>query len=73
MLSKADVERIKALAGKGDRGSITPQEKGELRQLLAQFSPQAQDLAWPDLLHASFVFLGLYAVAEIAHVAAEAS
>jgi hypothetical protein len=68
-LSKAEVDRITHLARRGDRGTITSDEKGELRQLLAKLSPQAQDLAWPDLLEATFVFLGLYTVAEMAQAA----
>lgn len=66
MLSKTDVDRVTELAGRGNRGTITPIEKGELRQLLARLSPQAQDLAWPDLLHSALVFLGMYTVFEMA-------
>lgn len=72
-LSRTEVDRITHLARRGDRGTITPDEKGEMRQLLARFSPQAQDLAWPDLLEATFVFLGLYTVAEMAQAPADAS
>jgi len=72
-LSRSDVDRITHLARRGDRGAITAEEKGELRQLLARLNPEAQDLAWPDLLEASFVFLGLYTVAELAQAPADAS
>ena len=66
MLSKAEMDRVMALARRGHAGSITTLEKGELRALLARLNPQAQDLAWQDLQQAVMVFIGMYSVAEMA-------
>lgn len=66
MLSKAEVERVIALAGRAKAGSITVQEKGEMRALLSRLSPAAQDFAWPDLMRSTLVFIGMYSVAEMA-------
>lgn len=66
MLSKPEMNRVMALARRGYEGSISTMEKGELRSLLARLNPQAQDLAWSDLQHATMVFIGMYSVAEMA-------
>ena len=66
MLSKPEVERVIALAGRAQQGAITVDEKGELRRLLSRLSPLAQDLAWPDLMRTTTVFVGMYSVAEMA-------
>lgn len=66
MLSKAEMDRVIALAGRAHLGTITVEEKGQLRELLARLSPLAQDLAWPDLMRSTMVFVGMYSVAEMA-------
>ena len=60
MMDKADIERVSILAGKAQRNELTAEEKGEMRSLLAKRTPRAQDLAWDDLLAATYVFLGAY-------------
>lgn len=66
MLSKPEVDRVIALAGRSQQGTITVEEKGELRGLLSRLNPLAQDLAWPDLMRSATVFVGIYSVAEMA-------
>ncbi|MES2153522.1 MAG: hypothetical protein V4510_00090 [bacterium] len=60
MMDKADIERVSILAGRAQRVPLTADEKGEMRRLLAKRTPRAQDLAWDDLLAATYVFLGAY-------------
>lgn len=66
MLSKPEVDRVITLAGRSQQGTITVDEKGELRRLLSRLSPLAQDLAWSDLMRSATVFVGIYSVAEMA-------
>jgi hypothetical protein len=59
MFEKKDVDRITALAVLARTGAIDPEEKGEMRRILAGYSPKVWDLAWDDVLHVAFVFLGI--------------
>jgi hypothetical protein len=60
------------LASRADRGIILPEEKSEVRRILAAYSPKVWDLAWDDVVHVAFVFLGMSELAQ-APVPADAS
>jgi hypothetical protein len=72
MLDWKDMERLRVLAGRADRGAITPDEKGEVRQIMAKGTPSAWDFAWDDLLEVAFAWLGVYALAKMGDQAAAA-
>jgi hypothetical protein len=65
MLDWHDMERLGVLAGRADRGSITPEEKGEMRGIMAKAAANAWDFSWEDLLHIAFVWLGIYSIAKL--------
>ncbi len=66
MMTKNDMERVGVIAARAERGQATPEEKGELRNLVSKHNPVAMDLAWDVLLDATFLLLGIYSLAKIA-------
>ncbi|MEK6975200.1 MAG: hypothetical protein AABY18_02525 [Candidatus Thermoplasmatota archaeon] len=66
MLDVLAMERLRQLAGSAGRGTIKPDEKGEVRSILARAAPAAQDLAWPDVLQVAYMFLGVYSIGRLA-------
>ena len=44
VLDRCDVDRITMLAGKAQEGLIEPDEKGEVRRILAGYFPRRQSL-----------------------------
>ena len=72
MLEWQDMERLRILAGRADRGLITPDEKGEVRAIMAKAASSAWDFAWDDLLEIAFAWLGIYSIAKLGWQAAAA-
>jgi hypothetical protein len=72
MLDWHDMERLRVLAGRAKACVITPEEKGEMRAIMAKGAPTAWDFAWDDLLHVAFTWLGIYAIAKLGREAASA-
>lgn len=72
MLEWQDMERLRILAGRADRGSITPDEKGELRAIMAKGLDTAWDFSWQDLLDIAFTWIGIYSIAKLGAEAAAA-
>ncbi len=73
MFDRADVDAIAHLARKARAQTIRPEEKSELRALLAKYSPRAHDLAGVDLLPVALFFLGVATLAQGGLAAASAS
>lgn len=73
MFDRSDVDAIERLARKARAQPLRPGEKGELRALLAKYSPRAHDLAGADLLPVALFFLGVATLAEGGLAAASAS
>lgn len=74
MLEWQDMEKLRRLAARAQRGSITPQEKGEMRAIMSKGTDLAWDFGWDDLLHVAFTWLGIYSIAKLgAEAAADAS
>ena len=72
MLDGQDMERLRRLAGRAQRGLITPEGKADMRKLMAKGTDLAWDLAWDDLLHVAFTWLGIYSLAKLGAEAAAA-
>lgn len=72
LLSWQDMERLGVLAGRARQGMITPDEKGELRAIMAKGTPTAWDFAWDELLRIAFTWLGIYSLAKLGREAAAA-
>lgn len=72
MLEWQDMERLGRLAARAQRGSITAQEKGEMRAIMAKGTESAWDFGWDDLLHVAFAWLGIYSLAKLGAEAAAA-
>lgn len=73
MLEWTDMERLRLLAGRAKGGVITPEEKAEVRSIMAKGTPAVHEFAWDDLLHIAFTWLGIYTIAKLGHEAAAAS
>ena len=70
MFDFRDMERIRELAGKADFGSITIEEKDEMRTLMTLASPAVWDFPWDDLLRVAFTWNGIYSLAKLGRFAA---
>lgn len=57
-----DVGRIEYLLAKDRKGTIMPDERRELRQLLAQENPHATEMDWDGLIKLGLVLVGIYAI-----------